>query len=382
MLTLEALLPTTNLQPRPYQGRIIKKAASMFGGTYRNGAGEAEANIRNVLIESPTGSGKSCMGLTTARLLQENMGAMIGWVAMRQNLLKQAATENVAKNIGVDLNTISMFANELPEHLLPENRNGRPLTLVVDEAQHDAANSMAALHNRLRPEMVLGLTATPFRTDKLKLCFDKVIKDAGIHQLIQEGYLSKYEHFSIPSWSPKVVAETILREPERWGQSLVFFHKRESCIEFNSLMNQNGIACDVVTADSDRDQQIDLFRAGHFQVLVNMMILTEGFDCPELETVFCRDSGKGCTIQMAGRVFRIHPNLPLKKVVQSNSTDWPMLKTAMPVTQYVWQSESTEWRSLTVNPRLNEINHNARLAIAASQTELPKFLQQNKRRRF
>ena len=33
-------------------------------------------------------------------------------------------------------------------------------------------------------------------------------------------------------------------------------------------------------------------------------ILTEGFDCPSLKTVFCRPSGKSCTVQMGGRDFR------------------------------------------------------------------------------
>ena len=67
----------------------------------------------------------------------------------------------------------------------------RPGLLVVDEAQHDAASSMAFLHQRIRPKYILGLSATPFRTDKVKLCFDTSIRDAGIHQLIQDGYLAK-----------------------------------------------------------------------------------------------------------------------------------------------------------------------------------------------
>ena len=44
--------------------------------------------------------------------------------------------------------------------------------LVVDEAQHDAAQSMAVLHQRIRPRFILGLSATPFRADRVKLCFD------------------------------------------------------------------------------------------------------------------------------------------------------------------------------------------------------------------
>jgi hypothetical protein len=50
--------------------------------------------------------------------------------------------------------------------------------LVVDEAEHDAASSMAHLHNVIHTKWILGLTATPFRTDQVKLCFVKVVKPA------------------------------------------------------------------------------------------------------------------------------------------------------------------------------------------------------------
>ena len=46
----------------------------------------------------------------------------------------------------------------------------------------------------------------------------------------------------------------------------------------------------------------------------NCVVLIEGFDCPELRTVFCRPSCKGVTIQMCGRVLRKHPNPPSQQV--------------------------------------------------------------------
>src|SRR5205823_2713125 len=78
--------------------------------------------------------------------------------------------------------------------------------LVVDEAQHDAASSMAYLHNRIQPRFILGLSATPFRADRVKLCFDTVLKDAGIARLIQGGYLSPFHHYTLPAYSPAAVA--------------------------------------------------------------------------------------------------------------------------------------------------------------------------------
>jgi hypothetical protein len=49
-----------------------------------------------------------------------------------------------------------------------------------------------------------------------------------------------------------------------------------------------------------------------------------------------------------------------------------MIKTAMPDQQYLWQEDG--WRTLKVNPKLNTINNNARLAIASTEVTLPKWL--------
>jgi hypothetical protein len=77
-------------------------------------------------------------------------------------------------------------------------------------------------------------------------------------------------------------------------------------------------------------------------------------------------------MQMGGRAFRLHPELPVKQIVQSKDTQWPMIRTALPRMQFLWQE--SEWRSLTVNPMLNTINDNARLAIASVEVQLPEFV--------
>jgi hypothetical protein len=52
------------------------------------------------------------------------------------------------------------------------------------------------------------------------------------------------------------------------------------------------------------------------------------------------------------------------------------LKTALPLQQYLWQEDM--WRSLTVNPHLNRINRNARMAIATTDVHLPTFIKDRK----
>ena len=364
------LLADASVEARPYQLRIIHRALEMFHGQYRNRAGDVEPAAHSVMVESPTGSGKTVMGLAIARQMQQQHGYRIGWVSMRRNLLAQAEAENRARGFNVELEFISMFDKNPPAVDM----------LVVDEAQHDAAMSMANLHSMVRPRHVLGLTATPFRTDRIKLCFDQVIKDAGIHQLIQDGYLSRYHHYTIERYTPESVAEHFLCEPQRWGKSLIFFHRLQQCQECHALLAAAGVRAEVVTAQTDRQRQLDDFAEGQLDVLLNMAILTEGFDCPTLQTVFCRPSGKGCTVQMGGRVFRRHPDFPFKQIVQCKQTRHPFLKTAMADEQYVWLDGT--WRTLKINQRIAAITQRSRVAIARSQAELPQLVAQHRTRDF
>jgi len=493
----------------------------MFLGAYRNGAGEVEPAARSVMIESPTGSGKTCMGLLIAKALQQHEGARVGWVAMRRNLLEQVKAENNRHGINVDLQTISMFQKNPPtdidllvvdecvpgetmvdvlvdgqrqqarmdevvldgvgssvlsysetgeldyqpitsrspmgrkelvevtidtaegEKVLLITEEGRvwtetgyrrPLDLLgntvlcksshfdtaslvqgqtpagalvrgafvtvrrtgrfvetydigvarnhnffadgilIHNCQHDAASSCAHLHNVIKPKWILGLSATPFRTDRVKLCFDKIVKDAGIHQLIQAAYLSSFDHYTVPNWDVEQLADFYCAEPNRWGKSIFFFRSVEECFSLDKLLRNRGIMSDVVTGSSDRESQLDAFRDKNvgLQVLVNCMVLTEGFDEPSLQTVWVRPSSKGPTIQMAGRVLRKYDSTPTKQIVQCRQTRHPFAKTANPHQSYLWQCD--EWRSLKVNPKLNLCNRNVQRAIAATEVELPKFL--------
>ena len=383
-MQVQEILASTNLQAREYQERIVQKVVDMFLGRHTDMRGVLKPAHKSVMIESPTGSGKTSMALLAAKMMVEEVAQqggkplMIVWVAMRRNLLTQAYNEMLDKNINIEnIHFISMF-EKTPDCFA--ERNKYQILMIVDESQHDAASSMVHLHTIFEPEYVLGMTATPFRTDRAKLCFDAIVKDAGIHQLIQAGYLSKYHHYTINDWSVDNVAKHYLLEPERWGRSVVYFLTHEECLKFASIIRSGGITIEVVTGSSDVEAQLASFRKGNTQILVNCMKLTEGFNDPALRTAFVRDSGKGTTIQMAGRAFRKFPDVPYKQVVQSKDTDWVMHKTAMPAMQFQWSEGS--WRSLTVNPRIEEISNICKMAIANTKVELPKFIGKEKKRVF
>lgn len=353
MVTVEDITRGTHVEPRPYQTRIVGKAYDLF----------LNKKLRSILIESPTGSGKTVMGLLVAAGLQRELGLKVGWVAMRRYLLAQAKEEAAERGIPIQAEFISMFDKNPPANLD---------LLVVDEAQHDAAGSMATLHNIIRPRFILGLSATPFRADKVKLCFDTSIRDAGIRTLIEDGYLSRFRHFTLPTYTPESAAEFYLRERERWGKTVFYFHTIPQCERAAALLRKGGARVEVVTASGDRDAQLEKFENGELDALVNCIVLAEGFDCPSLQTVFCRPSEKGITVQMCGRVLRKHAGTPVKNIIQCQKTRWPFVRTASAELQYVWEGE--QWRSLQVNPRIQQVAMNTMHALARTNVELPEWL--------
>ncbi len=353
MFVLDELLRGTTIEPRPYQARIVEKAVELF----------TQKQLRSILVESPTGSGKTVMGLLIAAALQREFGLKVGWVAMRRFLLAQAKAEVAERGIPLQAEFISMFDKNPPANLD---------LLVVDEAQHDAAGSMAHLHNVIRPRYILGLSATPFRADKVKLCFDTSIRDAGIRTLIEDGYLSQYRHFTIPDYSPESVADCYIQDRARWGKTVFYFHTIPQCKRAADRLIAAGVRVEIISANGDREAQLDKFERGEVDCLVNCIVLAEGFDCPSLQTVFCRPSAKSITVQMCGRVLRKHADVPVKNIVQCQKTRWPFVRTAAPTLQYVWAE--TEWRTLQINPRIQQVAQSTMRALARTPVDLPEYL--------
>jgi hypothetical protein len=161
-------------------------------------------------------------------------------------------------------------------------------------------------------------------------------------------------------------------DPERWGKSLAFFRRIDECEACRQLLKRAGLRAEVVTGKSERERQLEAFENDRIDVLLNVAVLTEGFDCPSLHTVFCRPSGRGCTIQMAGRVFRKHPLLPVKQVVQCRETRHPFTKTATPREQFIQQDGS--WAALTPTTAANVAAASARRFLSRRAIALPDFV--------
>lgn len=302
------------LQDRKYQTEVVNKVVEYL----------STSEINSVLIESPVGSGKNIMGLKVVAILQQqNPKLTVNWVACRQHILKQ--TEIINKQcFKLHINYVSAFEKTPPRCDL----------CVLDEAHHEATNSCIRLYKKMENSKTLGLSATPQRTDRMKLTFKKSVKSCSIAKLIEDGFLSPYKSYKLAHYDPITVANVIGLEPKRFGKTIDFFKSIKDCSVFKNKLLEYGIACHVVTGSSDKDKQIEDFETGKVQVIANVSVLTEGFDVPDLNSVFLKDASKLPCIQMAGRGLRKSNAKEYCNLIQSSESKFQVENIATPIESF------------------------------------------------
>jgi superfamily II DNA or RNA helicase len=214
--------------------------------------------------------------------------------------------------------------------------------LVVDEAHHVAAESYGRILDKakeLNPDLlVLGVTATPERADgkALKKFFSNVGDAIFIKELIEPGFLVRPRVFVIDcglreqlagvrrtvadfdmaaveaimdkdAVTSKVIAEWKAKAGDR--KTVVFCSTVEHAQHVTQAFFDAGVKADIVhggLSDTARRKTLHDFEKDRFQVIVNVAVLTEGWDCQTVSCVVLLRpcSYKSTMIQMIGRGLR------------------------------------------------------------------------------
>jgi len=346
-------------EPRLYQEEAIASCLEAFVARGRT----------SVMLESPVGSGKTYMALRVIRGLRERLGrpVRVVWAAPRRLLVRQVAEANRDFG-GEDVHPVTIFERNPP----------RADLLVLDEAHHEATQSCVLLYERVGAPLALGLSATPLRTDRMKLSFQETVATCSIDRLVREGHLSPFRFHLLPHYDPAIVAECWLSDPARWGKSIAFFPTIRACEEFRALLGAAGVRCEVVTAESDKDAQLEAFASGAAPVVANVSMLTEGFDRPEVGTIFARDATRLPCIQMCGRGLRKAPGKRFCNIVQGAASPYLFERFAPAERSYrmhggVWLSltDGTEQIEAALAETLRRIEARERRAAATGRRRGP-----------
>ena len=282
---------------------------------------------RSVMAQMPTGTGKTYL-LTAVidSFVSNNPMEKVWIVAHRRELVSQIdetvrkfhsySTSNTSSLLSsvkaVSIQWLSKHYDEIEEE---------PGMIVIDEAHHALAKTYKEMWERFPNAMFLGLTATPCRLNGKGFTdlFDVLVQSWSVPEFISKGRLATYDFVSIKTdgvtqrlidslqkrgadgdYQNKEMDMLLNKKPsiERLYQSLEEFGKDRKGIiyainishaqKITKLYQEHGvkaIAIDSKTPAVERQQDIEAFKKGDIQVLVNVDIFSEGFDCPDVEFV-------------------------------------------------------------------------------------------------
>ena len=304
---------------------------------------------RSVMAQMPTGTGKTYLLTAVIDSFVSNNPMEKVWIVAHRRELVSQIDETVRKfHSNSTSNTSSLLSSVkamsiqwLIRHY--DEIEEEPGMIVIDEAHHALAKTYKEMWERFPNAKFLGLTATPCRLNGKGFTdlFDILVQSWGIPEFISKGRLATYDFVSIKSdgmtqrlidslqkrgadgdYQNKEMDMLLNKKPsiERLYQSLEEYGKDRKGIVYainishaqkiTKLYQEHGvkaIAIDSKTPATERQQDIEAFKKGDIQVLVNVDIFSEGFDCPDVEFVQLARPTLSLAkyLQMVGRGLRV-----------------------------------------------------------------------------
>ena len=311
--------------------------------------------INNIMFQMPTGTGKTVLFTSIIKdLLSLNISLKILVIAHRVELINQISetlnhkyciTHGIIQgsteqhlNRSVQVASIQTFMSEKTQGRL---NNTNFDFIIIDEAHHSVAAGYKKLWRLYPNARKLGLTATPCRLNKQSFTelFDDIIISPSISDFIEKGHLSLYDYISIRpdstiqqeiesidhfiggDYADKELEKHLDKDKIRaklWEaytqhakgkKGIIYAINRKHCENICTLFKNKGVnivQIDSKTSSKDRTMYVQLFKAGEIDVIVNVDIFSEGFDCPEVEFIQLARPTKSLAkfLQQVGRGLR------------------------------------------------------------------------------
>lgn len=246
------------------------------------------------------------------------------------SVLEKAESTAVGKNCSVVVASVqTLYQDKRLEAYDPEYFD----VVVIDEAHHCMSITYQKVLKYFESARVLGVTATPDRTDKrnLGMFFDSLAYEHGTRAGVEENYLTKPVAQLIPlkldisdvgqsngdyasgelgtaldPYLEEIADEMVTRCSGR--KTIVFTPLVKTSIKFCEILNRKGFKAFEVNGESkDRKEKLKAFSSGEYNTAVNSMIWTEGFDEPTVDCVVVLRPTRSRSLyaQMIGRGLRL-----------------------------------------------------------------------------
>lgn len=304
-----------------------------------------DAGLRRVVISMPTGTGKT---VVFAHWLRPRPTPSLILVH-RDELVTQAVEKltevNADRKVGVvkaerdewDADIVVASVQSLQRKRLQRYERGHFGQIVIDECHHATAPSYERILAHLDAPVVLGVSATPFRGDRQSLSkvFEKLVFALPFPQAVKDKWLVDFVPYRIRSGVSLegvhttagdfaageleravnvdkrngLVVESWLRLGEG-RRTIAFTAGVDHAYRLAEMFRAAGVAAEAVCGEtplSERRAILERLRSGETRVVANAMVLTEGFDCPDVACICVARPTKsvGLFTQMVGRGARL-----------------------------------------------------------------------------
>ena len=300
----------------PFQQRLLGDV----GAAWRQG-------YRDICLQLATAGGKTCIaGEMIRRILAQNRRTLV--LVHRDELLKQFTDTLHLVGMSLDVGQVragSPIFSALPIQIasvqtLVRRLKTLPATLfdiiITDEAHHAAAETYQKVYRHFDQAHRLGLTATPARLDNKPLSgtFDYLVLGPDTRWLIDNGYLSEYKAMRISKkfeLGEDTIADVrqVIQEYVGTRKTIVFAASRAEAQHITRNCQQAGMSCEYLDGETPmvrRRQILDRLHHGNLQIVVNVDLISEGFDCPGVKCIILNRPTESITVhlQQIGRGLR------------------------------------------------------------------------------
>ena len=304
---------------------------------------------RSVMAQMPTGTGKTYLLTAVIDSFVSNNPMEKVWIVAHRRELVSQIDETVRKSHSYFASNTSSLLSSVKAMSIQwlmrhyDEIEEEPGMIVIDEAHHALAKTYKEMWERFPNAKFLGLTATPCRLNGKGFTdlFDILVQSWSVPEFISKGRLATYDFVSIKSdgvtqrlidslqkrgadgdyqnkemdmlLNKKPSIERLYRSLEEFGKDrkgIVYAINISHAQKITKLYQENGvkaIAIDSKTPATERQQDVEAFKKGDIQVLVNVDIFSEGFDCPDVEFVQLARPTLSLAkyLQMVGRGLRV-----------------------------------------------------------------------------
>lgn len=329
------------MELRPYQLQAIQEVRELIS-----------KGFKRIIVHAPTGAGKTVIASFIIKsAVKRNRGVI--FLAHLRELIDQASQKLDSLDIwnGVIMANHPRNAPAIPVQVASVQTLSRRINqgapppasvIVVDECHRSTSDSYQKILDHYPDAIVIGLSATPKRKNGKGLgeFYEKNVTVSSIKKLTDEGYLVPSRVFSVDKpnldavkliggdYNEKELAQ-IMSRPDLVGDLVENYRKygeNRLAVVFAVNINHSKLIRDLFLkaeikaahvdgsdqsekGKAERHRMLDAFSRGEIQVVSNVGILTEGWDCPPASCgIIARPTrSENLYLQMVGRFLRPHP---------------------------------------------------------------------------